>query len=308
MPHHFHDTNGWLIVGIDMHAGLHWPVPLPVNMIPMNFWELNVMHPFIMGPNTNATVLFNGVESVKDQHNPLLLWPHFPFAPDPLNLLFPLDLLFGSQKCWLPRMSVMAEGKPTAPVCIWSAVSINMDCFMFTKAPVSLIVQPGTVETTPSLGDYAFGLGRAAIELAIDAIFYALTGGFAKKPVPRGHAGRIARANWRSVRQNLGEIASNPRIRQQAWNRFKKEALSKVIPRQWDPKSRSWQWKPPADIAKWGLDQLGVSLPGVGGTAAGTDLLGSPSSLLPEAGKPFDPVDTGRKVAEGLFPPLKLFR
>ena len=59
MPHNFHDTNGWLIVSMDMHRGLHWPVPLPTFMQPMNFGELVCAHPFTMSPggDRNPTVL-----------------------------------------------------------------------------------------------------------------------------------------------------------------------------------------------------------------------------------------------------------
>lgn len=174
MANHFHDINGWLLVGIDRHAGVHWPTPIP---LPMLFFELNVMHPFVLGGNQAGTVHFNGVNAVKDQHNPKLLWPHFPFAPDPLNLLFPLDLVFGDHKCWLSRGSVLTEGSP-APICaIFGPLSVNLDCWMVGHLPTSLVLQAGTVETTPSLADYARCALRAAIQFAIEYVMYRLTRG-----------------------------------------------------------------------------------------------------------------------------------
>lgn len=197
MANHFHDINGWLLVGIDRHMGVHWPTPIP---LPMPFFELNVMHPFVLGPNQAGSVHFNGVNAVKDQHNPKLLWPHFPFSPDPLNLLFPLDLAFGDHKCWLSRGSVLTEGSP-APICaIFGPISLNLDCWMYGHLPTSLVLQAGTVETTPSLADYAHGLIRAAISFAVEFLMYRITRGKAK--------GGNTRVGYSKLRGNLEAIFS----------------------------------------------------------------------------------------------------
>jgi hypothetical protein len=311
MPHNFHDTNGWLLVGVDQHGGLHWPVPLPVNMVPMNFWELNVANPFTLAPggDRNPTVLINGVESVKWECSPKLLFPHVPFAPDPLNLLFPLDVIFGTHKCWLPKANVIAEGKPMTPVCIYGMVSINFDCFMWTKAPTSAILQPGTVETTPTAADYMHGALSAAIELAFDALFHFLTGGFkTKKPPPKG---TVARANWRSLRKNLGDFFKGPRSRtlqRTALNRFRKEAISKIVPRKWNTKKQQWEWKKPAAVVNWGLGKAGVNKKFLewNPEEGGVELKDKVSSLLPDAGEPFNPVEFGKSLGGNFFPPLKL--
>ncbi len=300
MPHNFHDTNGWLVIGIDRHMGLHWPVPLPLNMVPMPFWELNVAHPFAMAPggNRNPTVLINGVESVKWECSPVLLWPHFPFAPSPLNLLFPLDVLFGSHKCWLPKMNVLAEGTPMTPVCIIAVISVNLDCFMWTKAPVSLILQPGTVETTPTLTDYGYGIFVILINLAIDALFHWITGGFKKKPpLPKG---TVARANWRSLGRNLKDFFVGPRARtlqKTALRRFGKEALSKFLPCKWNTKTQSW------DVGGklWAKTFKNVVKPGLRWDSQ-TGSLGKLSNLQGKQGLG----EVGQTIAGNVFPPLKL--
>ncbi|RLB49600.1 MAG: hypothetical protein DRI90_24405 [Deltaproteobacteria bacterium] len=311
MPHNFHDTKGLLLVGVDLHQGLHWPVPTQANMVPMNFLEVNCFHPFTMSPggDRNPTVLINGVESVKWQCSPKLLWPHFPLRPDPLNLTFLLDVAFGTHKCWLPKTNVIAEGTPMAPVCIWAVLSTNLDCFMWTKAPTSLILQPGTVETTPTLGDYGYGLLIAAINLAIDALFRLLTGGFKKKtPVPKG---TIARANWGSLKRNLGDFFSGPRahtLQRTALNRFGKEVASRFIPRKWSTSNQAWAWKSPGAILNWARGKLGAGKYPIGWDEdAGTlGLDWKPTNLWPDPGEPFDLADFAKTFGGNFFPPLKL--
>ena len=309
MPHNFHDTNGWLIVGMDVHKGLHWPTPTPANMVSMNFAELVCAHPFTMAPggDRNPTVLINGVESVKWQCTPRVLWPHFPLFPDPLNLLFLLDLAFGRHKCRLPKTNVIAEGTPMAPVCIWGWHSRNMDCFMWTMFWSSLVLQPGTVETTPTLADLGHGLVVVAINAAIDTLFHWATGGFKKKPV---NPGAVARANWKSLGRNLTDFFKGPRARtlqRAALNRFRKEALSRFIPVSWKPGDQAWKMKNPLKVIDWARRVAGMGKHPVGLNDSGAlDWDWDPTNLAPEAGEPFDPADTLQSLGENLFPPLKL--
>ncbi len=236
MAHKFHDINGLLLVGIDAHDGVHWPTPIPA---PMLFWELNLLHPFWMGGNQKPTVKMNGVNSVVDAHSPKILWPHFPFSPDPLNLTFPLDLVFGEQSCWLPRGQVLICGTPAAPTVFPCSLSLNLDCWMVGKIPTSLIFQPGTVETTPTWDDYKAGLIRAAVNLAVSALFYFLTRGKTKMNTRTGW-GNLMSGNMRQFFNSTGW--------KKAGNRLAREFVGRITPLKWNTKSQSFNLKSPASI------------------------------------------------------------
>jgi hypothetical protein len=175
MAHNLHDKNGLYIVGLDGHIGLHFP-PLIATVF---FWEITAVHPFSMGSNFKPTVQFNGgTPSVVDQHNPKILWPHIPFEPDPLNMLFPLDVVFGDHKTWLPRLQVLIKGTPAAPTVFPGCLSMNVNCWAFGHLPTNLVLQVGTVQTTPTPADYAYGAIRWAVDFAIEVALFFLTGGF----------------------------------------------------------------------------------------------------------------------------------
>ncbi|AUX40055.1 uncharacterized protein SOCE26_014510 [Sorangium cellulosum] len=166
MAHNFHDNNGWLIVGLEMHQGFHIFPPAP-----MKFLKLVLLHPFTLGDKQKPTVLFNGVPSVAHQHEPKFLWPHLGILPDPLDALTPLHILFGSQKCWLPRGAVEICGEKATCCVIGGPVSLNADCWDIGRWPSSLVLNPGTVQTTPTFGDFAMGAVTLAIDLVLDMLF-----------------------------------------------------------------------------------------------------------------------------------------
>ncbi|WP_437291940.1 DUF6531 domain-containing protein [Sorangium sp. So ce406] len=166
MAHNFHDINGWLLVGIEMHQGFHIFPPLP-----MKFWKLTLVHPFTLGDKQQPTVLFNGVPSVTHGHEPMFLWPHLGIIPDPLDALTPLHILLGSHKCWLPRGAVEICGEKSTCCVIGGPLSLNADCWDTGKWPTSLVLNPGTVQTTPTFGDFAMGAVTLAIDLLIDLAF-----------------------------------------------------------------------------------------------------------------------------------------
>jgi RHS repeat-associated protein len=167
MANNFHDINGLLLFGVERHAGFHIFPPAP-----MPFWKLNLLHPFTMGGNQKPTVQFNGVNSVVHKHEPSFLWPHIGIIPDPLDALTPLHVLFGAQKCWLPRGAVEICGEKATCCVISGPMSVNADCWDIGKWPTSLVLNPGTVQTTPTLGDFLKG----ALTLAIDALIDVLLG------------------------------------------------------------------------------------------------------------------------------------
>ncbi|WP_437318624.1 restriction endonuclease fold toxin [Sorangium sp. So ce385] len=166
MAHNFHDINGWLIVGLEMHQGFHIFPPAP-----MKFLKLVLLHPFTLGDKQKPTVLFNGVPSVTHQHEPKFLWPHLGIIPDPLDALTPLHILFGSHKCWLPRGAVEICGEKATCCVIGGPVSLNADCWDIGRWPTSLVLNPGTVQTTPTFGDFAMGAVTLAIDLVLDLLF-----------------------------------------------------------------------------------------------------------------------------------------
>jgi hypothetical protein len=175
MAHNLHDKKGWYLVGLDGHVGLHFP-PLIATVF---FWEITGAHPFLMGSNFQNNVQFNGgTPSVVDQHNPKFLWPHIPFAPDMLNMLFPLDVVFGDHKTWLPRLQVLINGTPAAPTVFPGCLSMNVNCWAFGHIPTNLVLQTGTVQTNPTAADYEYGAIRWAVDFAIEVALFLLTGGF----------------------------------------------------------------------------------------------------------------------------------
>src|ERR1700722_11940357 len=141
MASNFHNILGFLAVGVDYHLGLQVLSVPPEPDFP--FWELVAVHPFVMGPNQKPTVQINGVASVVDQHTPMLLWPHLPL--DPMNALFPLDMLMGTQSCWLPRGTVLICGE-VSTCCVAEGVSVNLDCWQPCNVPSDLVLQYATVQ------------------------------------------------------------------------------------------------------------------------------------------------------------------
>ncbi len=177
MANNFHDVGGMLIVGIDLHEALLLPgippavfVPIPMPRMP----HINFLHPFTMGGNQKATVQFNGRNTVVHWHSPEKLWPHLNLPPFPIDILIPIDILFGAQIAWLPRGSVMIEGETSTCANIYGPMSINLDCWDIANIPSSMIIQPSTVQTSPSLGDYLDGLKAVAIDFAISVVFNAV--------------------------------------------------------------------------------------------------------------------------------------
>lgn len=186
MANNFHDQAGLYIVGVDGHVGIHFP-PLMVSTF---FVSITAVHPFILGADKQPTVLMNGGRpSVVDQHNPKFLWPHIGISPDPLDLFTPVHTIFGEQKCWLPRLAVHICGTPAAPTAITGPISVNTECWEFCMLPLSLVFQDGTVQTTPSPADYAYGVVRYLVETVIDLVIFAATGGFGDGPIAFSKAG-----------------------------------------------------------------------------------------------------------------------
>jgi hypothetical protein len=163
MASNFHNICGLLVVGADVHKG-----PIAPVLVPGLCLEVVCVHPFVLGPNQKPNVKINGVNSVVDMHTSFLLWPHAPATPP--NILWPLDLVFGTQSCWLPRGAVQIDSTP-ATCAIIESFSVNLDCWEWAPIPSDVTFQHATVQTTPSPSDFLYGAVRALVNGAVSAGF-----------------------------------------------------------------------------------------------------------------------------------------
>lgn len=253
MASNFHNILGFLAVGMDVHKGI-MPVPAPPFLIPeTKYGEIVAVHPFVLGPNQKSNVKINGVNSVVDNHTSYLLWPHYPLIPQPPNILWPIDLIFGTHSCWLPRGTVQIDGTP-ATCAIVECVSTNLDCWEWAPIPSDLTLQFATVQTTPSLADFAYGAIRALVNGALQA---GMKAGFKKlgkvkfkgKPLSRftekwtdklgkaltkrGTGFKVARALGKPMLGNLLAGKSRQKVSGASWaagTRIVNAALGKVLP------------------------------------------------------------------------------
>ena len=248
MASNFHNILGFLAVGVDVHKGIMPPV-----FTPTLYAELVVVHPFVLGPNQKPSVKINGVSSVVDGHTSFLLWPHAPIAPQPPNLIWPLDLVFGTHSCWLPRGTVHIEGTPST-CAIAACVSTNLDCWEWAPIPSDLTLQFATVQTTPSLSDFLYGAVRALVNGALSA---GMNLGFSRlgkvkfkgKPLSRftekwtdrlgnaltkrGAGYKFARALGKPMMSGFLQGASRQKVSGASWaagRRMVNSALGKLLP------------------------------------------------------------------------------
>ncbi|MEQ9321943.1 MAG: C39 family peptidase, partial [Polyangiaceae bacterium] len=232
MANNFHDINGMLMVGLDRHFALLMPgVPVPFIPTPVPVMtKLNLLHPFSMGNKQRATVLFNGVQAVAHWHQPKFLWPHLGLPPFPFDILTPLQIALGVQTCWLPKTDVIAEGETLTPCAIYGPTSINLDCWDFANIPSSFILQPGTVQTTPTLADYKAGVAAVAVDFAMNIAFNLVLRGAGRLlrrgtdaahravvrrfgPFPRGRTVRAIDRLFGSPRRRMRELARQNSLR-----------------------------------------------------------------------------------------------
>lgn len=285
MANNFHDQAGLYVVGVDGHVGMHFP-PL---VVPTFFVSITAVHPFILGGNKQPTVLMNGGRpSVVDQHNPKFLWPHIAVYPDMLDMFIPIHTIFGEHKCWLPRLAVHICGTPAAPTAITGPISVNTECWEFGMLPLSLVFQDGTVQTTPSPEDYWAGIKRYFVELAIDLVIFAITGGFGKGPMAFTKSG-LAPAYREFQSEIVGDLMKKgiqtagkegfDNIQNAINKKVTDEIVSKLL---WDSPSNAKGWASRlGNIAKDGFD---INF----GEAAQQIMSGEMPALSFDWGKAFD--------------------
>ncbi|MFO0587533.1 MAG: hypothetical protein U0441_08340 [Polyangiaceae bacterium] len=279
MASNFHNILGFLAAGVDVHKGL-MPVPAPPGFVETLCAELVVAHPFVMGPGQVGSVKFNGVNSVLDGHTSFVSWPHYPLFPT--NILWPVDLVFGTHSCWLPRSTVQITGT-MATCAIASCFSTDLDCWEWAPIPSDLTLQFGTVQTTPSPFDFAYGAIRAIVNGGIGFLinkgFKAIGGKFTAKwtdklgnaLTKRGTGYKFARALGKPLMSDfldsLGN-ASRQKISGASWaagRRLVNAFLGKAL-----PSSMS-------SVASAGLSAFGFNP----GTVAAQQIAGAPPGQKP---------------------------
>ncbi len=289
MASNFHNILGFLAVGVDVHKGI-MPIPAPPGFKDVLAAELVAVHPFVLGPNQKPNVKINGVNSVVDGHTSYLLWPHYPLFP--VNILWPLDLVFGTHSCWLPRSTVQIDG--TMSTCAMAAcVSMDLDCWEWAPIPSDLTLQFGTVQTTPSLSDFLYGAIRAIVN---GAIGFAINKGFSalgkikigKTPISkftekwtdkignqltkRGLGYKFARAIGKPMMSNFLEglgNASRQKISGASWaagRRIVNSAIGRILP------------SGAGGLVKTGLGAAGWNP----GTVAAQQIVGVPPGQTPQ--------------------------
>ncbi|MEZ4302565.1 MAG: hypothetical protein R3B70_46985 [Polyangiaceae bacterium] len=296
MASNFHNILGFLAVGVDVHKG-----PIAPVLVPGPCAELVAVHPFVLGPNQKPSVKINGVNSVVDLHTSFVSWPHAPVTPP--NILWPLDLVFGTHSCWLPRGAVHIEGTPSTCAII-ECVSVDLDCWEWAPIPSDLTLQFGTVQTTPTAQDFLFGAVRAIVSGAISA---GLNLGFARlgkvkignTPLSkftsgwtdrlgnaltkRGLGYKFARALGKPMMSSFLQGASRQKISGASWaagRRIVNAAIGKVLP-------GSASSATSTGLGMFGFDPGTVIAQQVAGPLPGTE----PASLF----KGFNPASTALK-------------
>ena len=237
MAHKLHDTNGFLILSIDLHEGVLTPT-----LTPQKFVEINALHPFWRGTNgARPTVRFNGFSSVVLWHAPKQLKPHLPIG---LNLTFWIDVLFGQQECWMARLSVEICGEPAAVTLFPSygafALSLNTSCWHWAQLPTALTYQSGTVETTPTEDDYRHAILCVAINALIETVFTVFVdrvSGKGKSQSPRPKLKNL----FKSAKKLKDNMLHNSTLEKKALNRMTREFLTRIGP---------WEWKANQSIKK----------------------------------------------------------
>jgi hypothetical protein len=303
MAHNFHDINGMLLVGVDFHMGM---MPLPPPPKPMMYWEMVFAHPFILGPGQHGAVKFNGVNSVHHMHTPLLLWLHMPMIPDPLNLKWWQDWLGGSHVAWLPRTAVKIEGTSAACCVFPGSASINMDCCEPGLLPLSIVFQPGTVQTTPTLKDFLLGALAVVVQVGFDKAVAKLGDKFFKTKwgtkLRRKAYGNTRVARWmdkRAMKWGLKAGASSKKAMKVGMARMD-DAIGNVVGNN------------PIEAGKNALDLLGIDVPAhIRAAAQNDDNPGGPTRpTLPKllshtTSGAYPTLSAGISAAEGVKDALK---
>jgi hypothetical protein len=179
MSVNFYNNRAWM-VGVDLHD---YYVPGPGPGIPVP-WGYVVFAPMWWPPATfwkrTGTVTADGWKMIQGGFQ-LRLVPHIPALPPPPHPLsqainLALIILLSKSTATMTVHSVTGEGKALA-TCVYGAFGLNANC---GKQLVGPVIDPSTVRTSPSLGDYASAVAAFALGKVIN-VPIPIVGGLLKK-------------------------------------------------------------------------------------------------------------------------------
>lgn len=177
MSANFYNESG-VMLGLDIHR--FWTAA----MVPVPTWPYVAVARFA-GPSCDTGKLTPSVTSsakpMCQEGFDLKAVAHIfvPLAlPDPF--LEGCELVHivaaSSSKAVLAVASVSGQGKPLA-VCIEGGFGLNVNCHEGWKLPTGVVIQPNTVMTQPTAGDFA----SAFVDLALDNVIGKVSGPIAGK-------------------------------------------------------------------------------------------------------------------------------
>jgi hypothetical protein len=165
----FYDGRGGM-TGVDVHIFLlAGPGPLAITGVPtpaghaVGFWSFGAW------PGTAwkkaTTVTSDGHTMIQDGYDWYAV-PHVPLAAPPavLEALKLSDTVLNSgSNAWMSVHSVRAQGGPLA-TCLHGMAGLNANCWEWGMSlPTGAVVNPNSVITSPTLGDYLGAIAGLAV-------------------------------------------------------------------------------------------------------------------------------------------------
>lgn len=170
----FYDTRGGML-GCDLHEYVAYPAePIPSHP--------HIVGAFFDGPGTDwkrtASVRSEGHPMIQRGHDWLPI-AHMPIPlPPPSPLEIPVAawiLVTSSSKARMAVHSVTGQGTPLA-TCLGRALGLNVNCGRPFAMPTGFVVNPNSVQTTPTLGDYLGALAGYVLDAALGVVMGRLFG------------------------------------------------------------------------------------------------------------------------------------
>lgn len=170
MSSNFYHTFG-MMGGMDLHKYIAAPaIPMmTIHMVGIPFyWASFTLQKKVDSVTTDGFSTFqSGMDFYFIPHIPVPAPP--PGPPEPMVLVF--VILGAGSKCFMAAHKVHFGGDKAA-VCLLEADSINANCSEFFDSLANRVINPSSVKTSPTPGDY---LG-AVVGLVVDNIINARIG------------------------------------------------------------------------------------------------------------------------------------
>jgi len=178
----FYDGRGGM-TGVDVHIFLlAGPGPLAVTGIPIpvghavGFWSFGTWAGTVW--KMARTVTSDGHAMIQDGYDWYVV-PHAPMAAPPAaaEAAKLTGIMISSRSsAWMSVHSVRAQGGPLA-TCFDGMAGLNANCWEWgLSLPTGVVVNPNSVVTSPTLGDYLGAVASLALANAIGVATYAIVG------------------------------------------------------------------------------------------------------------------------------------